>query len=77
MKTDLIVQAPKWKVNDVAYISTPDTFKGGKWYYIARGPFKIMGIIGNYAMCRFPRAFPFTVAISDLRKTSEECIYVK
>jgi hypothetical protein len=68
---------PEWKRGDVAYRSTPDTLKGGKWYYKAHGPFKLMGIIDGYAMVRFPRCMPFTVAVSNLRKTAEECVYVK
>ena len=76
-KIELIDQKPEWKHGDAAYKSMPENFTGGKWHYKAHGPFKILGIIDGYAMCRFPRAMPFTVAVSSLRKTPEECVYVK
>lgn len=41
----MIVEKPQWKHGVLAYRSTPETLKGGKWHYKAHGPFKIMGLI--------------------------------
>ncbi len=62
----------EWKRGDEAFEPIVDAFRKGRWTYKARGPFKIMGIIDNWAMCRFKGAMPFIVYVKDLRRTAEE-----